>query len=236
MVVTCSVKPRSVVQGDAFEVCATVECIGGVPLEKIRLTIAGCPRADPEPDAKLSIVIPRLTTGQSHTHCVKFTCHEPGECRITAHAVDSTGIAAAGCICSAICRGLPALQVEMIDTALNRKDKGIFRKGEKFMYRLSVENDAGTALTPDLRVRWTLPPELSFVRGRGEGSQTVAGAGQTATTSRFTLRPNQKRIFEIVCRVEKVPPRALIQTRAAVLTDPQGLELAIETESTTLRK
>ena len=42
------------------------------------------------------------------------------------------------------------------------------------------------------------------------------GAGQEASSSRFVLRPNEKRVFEIVCRVVDVPPRALVQARAAV--------------------
>ena len=51
----------------------------------------------------------------------------------------------------------------------------------------------------------------------------------------FVLRPNQVQNFEIVCRVVKVPPRNLVQTRAAVVTDAGDLELAVETESTTLK-
>ncbi len=236
IVVTCTVNPKSTVQGSPFEVCATVTSVGAVTLENVRLAIRGCPRASPAKGEALAITIPKLAQGETRTHCVKFICDEPGECRITAHAVDSTGIAAAGCVCTAICRGLPALQVEMIDTAADRSPKGIFRKGEEFMYRLSVENDVGTALTPDLRVTWSLPPELEFVRGRGEGTHTVAGSGQAATSSRFVLRPNQRLIFEVVCRVKSVPPRALVQTRADVITDPEGIELAVETESTTLRR
>lgn len=236
VVVTCTVNPSSVVQGNVFEVCATVRSVGAVTLEDVRLAVRGCPRASPVKGAALAITIPKLPQGESRTHCVKFVCDEPGECRISAHAVDSTRIAAAGCVCTAICRGLPALQVEMIDTALDRSAQGIFRKGEKFLYRLSIENDVGSALTPDLRITWTLPPELEFVSGRGEGSHTVAGSGQAATSSRFVLRPNQKVIFEVVCRVVSVPPRALVQTRADVVTDPDGVELALETESTTLRK
>ena len=236
VVVTCTVNPASVVQGNEFEVCATVRSVGAVTLEDVRLAVRGCPRASPVEGAALAITIPKLPQGESRTHCVKFVCDEPGECRISAHATDSTQIAAAGCVCTAICRGLPALQVEMIDTALDRSAKGIFREGEEFMYRLSIENDVGSALTPDLRVTWTLPPELEFVRGRGEGSHTVAGSGQAASTSRFVLRPNQRLIFEVVCRVVTVPPRALVQTRADVVTDPTGEALALETESTTLRK
>ncbi len=236
IVVTCTVTPRTAIVGNPFEVCARVESVGAVTLENIRLTIQGCPRATAVKGAQLSVLIPRLAKGEASTHCVKFICDAPGECRITAHAVDATKIAAAGCVCSAVCRGLPALQVEMIDTALDRSAKGIFKLGEEFMYRLSVENDVGSALTPDLRINWTLPPELEFVRGTADGGHTVAGSGQAASSSRFVLRPNQKVIFEIICRVKAVPPRSLVQARADVVTDPAGIELALETESTTLRR
>ena len=236
MVVTCTVKPKSVVLGDSFEFCATVKSVGAVTLENVRLALRGCPKAKVLPAQKLAVVIPSLAQGQSYTHCVKFTCTEVGECRLTAHAIDSTRIASAGCICSTHCRGLPALQLEMIDTALDRSPKGIFKVGEEFLYVLRVENDVGSAMTPDLRVNWTLPPEIEFVRGRGDSGATVAGSGNAANSSMFVLRPNQVQNFEIVCRVVSVPARNLIQARAAVVTDPSNIELAVETESTTLKQ
>lgn len=235
VVVTCTVKPKNVIIGDPFEFCATVKSVAAVTLENVRLSLRCCPQVKVEPGQKLTIVIPKLAQGESRTHCVKVTCTQVGECQMTAHAVDSTGIAAAGCVCTAICRGLPALQLEMIDTALDRSAKGIFRLNEEFLYVLRVENDVGSALTPDLRVTWTLPPELEFVRGRGDGGATVTGSGQTASSSMFVLRPNQVQNFEIVCRVAKVPPRNLVQTRAAVVLDTGGMDLAVETESTTLK-
>ena len=236
MVVTCTAQPRASVLGDPIEFCATVESVGATTLENIRLTIQGCPKARPVEGAELTVVIPTLAKGETFTHCVKFTCTEVGECRLTAHAVDASGIAAAACVCSAFCKGLPALQLEMIDTAGDRSPKGIFKLGEEFLYRLSVENDVGSALTPDLRVSWTLPPELEFVRGTSEGGATISGAGQAAASSTFVLRPNQKIIMEVLCRVVDVPARSLVQTRASVVADPGGIELAVETESTTLKR
>lgn len=236
LIVTCTVKPRISVIGDPFEFCATVKSVGAVTLENVRLTITGCPNTTVEPDQKMVITIPRLAQGETHTHCVKLRCKEVGECRLTAHATDSTGIAASGCMCSAFCKGLPALQLEMIDTAQDRTPAGIFRLGETFMYRLQVENDVGSALTPDLTVQFTLPPELGFVRGRAERGVTISGSGQAATSSRFVLRPSQKLIMEFEVKVLKVPARALVAARAVVVADGSGVELAEETESTTLKR
>lgn len=235
MIVTCTVTPKTTIIGDPFEFCATVKSVGAVTLENVRLALRGCPKAKELPGQEMTVVIPKLATGETYTHCVKFVCQEVGECRLSAHAMDSTQIAASGCICSAICRGLPALQLEMIDTALDGSAKGIFQKGEDFLYELEVENDVGSALTPDLRVKWTLPPELEFVRGVGDGGATVAGAGQSCESSMFVLRPNQVQKFQVVCKVIDVPARNLVQTRASVVMDANGQELAVETESTTLK-
>ncbi len=236
LIVSCTATPRTTVVGDPFEFCATVKSVGAVTLENIRLRIHGCPNTTLEPNQKLEITIPRLAQGETHTHCVKFRCKTPGECRLTAHASDSTKIAAAGCICTVFCKGLPALQLEMIDTAQDRSNAGIFRVGETYMYRLQVMNDVGSALTPDLLVRFSLPPELQFVRGRAEGNVTVSGSGQAATSSRFVLRPNQKLIMEFEVKVLKVPPRSLVQARATVVAEPSGVALASESESTTLKR
>lgn len=235
MVVTCTATPKNVILGDSFEFCATVKSLGATTLENVQLTLRGCPNARPQDEGKLVVVIPALAQGETYTHCARFACAEVGECRLSAHAMDSTRIAASGCLCSVICRGLPALQLEMVDTALDRSPKGIFVKGEEFLYVLRVENDVGSALTPDLRVNWNLPPELEFVRGRGDGGATVSGSGQACGSSMFVLRPNQVQTFEIVCRVASVPERNLVQTRAEVVTDQGSLELAVETESTTLK-
>ncbi|MDA1193913.1 MAG: hypothetical protein O2894_01895 [Planctomycetota bacterium] len=236
MIVTCTATPGTVVLGDPFEFCATVKSVGAVPLENVRLTITGCLNTSAEADQKLEIIIPRLAQGETATHCVRFRCNQVGECRLTAHGVDSTGIAASGCICTAFCKGLPALQLEMIDTALDRSPAGIFRLGETFMYRLQVENDRGSALTPDMVVQFTLPPELEFVGGRADGAVTVSGSGLAATSSVFVLRPGQVIRMEFECKVIKVPTRSLVQARAVVVAEPGAHELAVETESTTLRR
>jgi hypothetical protein len=132
-------------------------------------------------------------------------------------------------------KGLPALQLEMIDLDQERQKKGIFEMGETFIYELVVENDVGTALTPDLKIVWNLPKELEFVSGSGDRGATVTGTGgQSAESSAFVLAPNQVLKFELVVKVVGVPERNLIQSRASVVSSSGGQELATETESTTL--
>ncbi len=236
IVVSCTITPgKTVLVGDPFEVCATVENVGSLDLEDVRLAIRGCPSSRLIDGEQLAITIPKLAIGESKTHCVKFIANDLGLCRVSAHATDSTRIAAAGCICSTAVEGLPAIQLEMIDVDLQRQAKGIFKVGEEFIYTLKVENDVGTSVTPDLSVVWTLPAELEFVRGVGTSGGTVTGSGQDAKSSMFALAPNQVQEFEIICRVIGVPARNLTQTRASVLTSG-GQELALETESTTLKR
>ncbi len=236
IVVSCTIEPgKSVLIGDPFEVCATVENVGTLALEDVHLAIRGCPGARLIEGEVLAIRIPKLAVGEKKTHCAKFMANDLGLCRVSAHATDSTRIAAAGCICSTTIEGLPAIQLEMIDVDLARNAKGIFKVGEEFIYTLKVENDAGTSLTPDLSVTWTLPAELEFVSGAGNRGGSVTGAGQSAKSSTFALAPNQVQQFELVCRVIGVPERNLIQTRATVLT-AGGQEIALETESTTLKR
>jgi len=72
------------------------------------------------------------------------------------------------------------------------------------------------------------------VSGAGDRGVTVTGGGQRAGSSSFVLAPDESQHFELVVKVIAVPPRHLVQTRASVLT-VSGVELANETESTTLR-
>ena len=129
----------------------------------------------------------------------------------------------------------PGTDVEVIDVDINRSPKGIFKLGETFIYSMQVLNDVGTALTPDLRVIWTLPPELEFVQGVGDRGATVTGSGQSCQSSPFVLAPDQVQNFEISVKVISVLARNLIQTRASVVSDAGNQELATETESTTLK-
>ncbi len=131
--------------------------------------------------------------------------------------------------------GLPALQVEMVDKALDGSEQGVFRVGETFLYRLTVLNDIGTEVTPDLVVSWTLPPELEFVSGRSDKDAQVSGQGQTATSAAFSLGLKELITFDITVRVLSAPPSSLVKTTAVVARASDQMDLSNETESTSLR-
>ncbi|MDA1194850.1 MAG: DUF11 domain-containing protein [Planctomycetota bacterium] len=132
--------------------------------------------------------------------------------------------------------GLTALQVEMTDKAKDGREEGIFNVGETFVYRLRVENDAGTERTPEINVSWQLPPELEFVSGKNmSGELEVTGAGQSAQTANFVMAVGGKMDFEILVRVVSAPASTLVKTVAVVQRASDGAELASESESTTLR-
>jgi hypothetical protein len=234
MEVHCLMSSRVVLVGDPFTVTATVRNTGDVELAEVLLVIAGREGIQ-HVGGELKLTIEKLDPGEMRQLSATFVSNTPGEWRVDASAREKRNWAAAGCWCGLIIKGLPALQLEMIDVDIKRERKGIFEVGEEFIYQLTVENDAGTALTPELKVVWQLPPQLEFVRGVGERGATVSGAGQTAESSAFPLRPDQQQAFELVVKVIGVPDRNLVQTRASVVTTAGGQELATETESTTLK-
>ena len=237
MEVFCVVKPGKIVLvGDPFEVTATVRNTGDRALDGVLLALKGGDGVTLVGNEDLRLEIPRLEPGESREIRRKFVSDEPGERRVSASARDKLGWAAAGCYCGVLIKGLPAIQLEMIDVDINRGPKGIFEEGESFIYILKVENDVGTALTPDLKCVFTLPEHLEFVEGTGDRGATISGSGRSAESSSFVLRPNQVQNFELVVKVVSVPPRNLIQTRVSVVTAAGGIELAQETESTTLKK
>ena len=237
MEVFCTVTPGKIVLvGDPFEVTATVKNTGDRALDGVLLALKGGEGVILVGNESLKLECPRLEPGESRELKRKFVANEPGECRVSASARDKLGWAAAGCYCGVLIKGLPALQVEMIDLDIDRQPKGIFEEEEKFIYILKVENDVGTALTPDLKVVFTLPEQLEFVEGTGDRGATISGSGRSAESSSFVLRPNQVQNFELVVKVVSVPPRNLVQTRVSVITAAAGQELAQESESTTLKK
>ncbi len=133
--------------------------------------------------------------------------------------------------------GLTALQVEMTDKAKDGTEAGVFRVGETFVYRLRVENDVGTESTPELNVVWTLPPELEFISGKSmSGSASVTGSGQSVRTSNFAMGVGEREDFEILVRVLSAPESTLVKTVAIVQRAADDVELASESESTTLQK
>jgi hypothetical protein len=236
MEVICTVSPSKVVLvGDPFEVTATVRNTGDMALSNVTLALRGSEGVTQVGNEDLQLKIPVLEPGETRQLTRRFVSDSVGERRVSASAREERGWAAAGCYCGILIKGLPAIQLEMIDVDSNRQPKGIFEEGENFIYILKVENDVGTALTPDLKVVWNLPPELEFVSGAGDRGATISGSGRSAESSSFVLRPNQVQNFELVVRCVGVPPRNLVQARAAVVTSTGNQELATETESTTLK-
>ncbi|MGE0193964.1 MAG: hypothetical protein AB7T63_18215 [Planctomycetota bacterium] len=237
MEVTCTVEPSKVILvGDPFEVSATVRNTGNIALANVTFALAGGEGIMHVGGDELRIQIPKLEAGETRQITSRFMSDGVGERRVNASAREERGWAAAGCICGVLIKGLPALQVEMVDVDSARQPKGIFDEGEEFIYILQVENDVGTANTPELKVVWELPPELEFVSGTGDRGAIITGSGRSAESSGFDLRPNQVQNFDLVVRVKSVPPTNLVQARAAVVTAAGGQELATETESTTVKK
>ena len=236
MEVICTVTPSKVVLvGDPFTVTATVRNTGDLALANVTLALRGAEGVTQVGSEDLMLKIDKLEPNETREIARRFVSDEPGERRVSASAREERGWAAAGCYCGVLIKGLPAIQLEMIDQDINRQDKGIFEQGETFIYVLTVENDVGTALTPDLKVVWTLPEELEFVSGTGDRGATISGSGRSAESSSFVLRPNQKQNFELSVKCVSVPKRNLTQTRASVVTAEGAVELATETESTTLK-
>lgn len=234
MEVYCSVSSPIVLVGDPFEASATVKNTGDLSLSNVVLALRGGEGVSQVGNSELIIKIAKLEPGQTQEVKATFVSDQVGERRIDASAREERGWAAAGCFCGILLKGLPAIQLEMIDLDAARAKKGIFELGETFIYELTIENDVGTALTPDLKIVWNLPPEVQFVSGSGDRGATVSGNGQSAESSTFVLAPNQVLKFELVVKCVGVPEKNLVQSRASVVT-VSGVELATETESTTLK-
>jgi hypothetical protein len=63
----------------------------------------------------------------------------------------------------------------------------------------------------------------------------VTGAGQQATTTEFRLDLNEKIRFEFRVKAIGVPPGNLVRARASIQRASDGVELADEDESTTIK-
>jgi hypothetical protein len=129
---------------------------------------------------------------------------------------------------------LPALQVEMIDKTESGGAEGVFRVGVVVRYDLQVLSDQSNQAIRDLRVVFTLPPQLEFVSGGGEEGVVISGSGQQAVSSIFTLPQDGSIGMSLMARVIGVPSNGpFVQFKASVQTK-DGVELAVETESTTI--
>ncbi len=176
-----------------------------------------------------------LAPGEVWTKDWSRTAQTVGPCVIRA---DST----CGASCQKVAEGriavhgLTALQVEMIDKALDGTEEGVFRVGESFIYRVRIENDAGTEATPEMYTDWKLPPELEFIAGRSlDGRVEVSGVGRGARSGTFVLPVGGAIDFEVTVRAVQAPASTLTKATLIVRRASDDADLADETESTTIQ-
>jgi hypothetical protein len=243
--VSCEVAPARIVVGDPFTATVTVKNTGDTALTKVYVVIKGDLDSHPPTGqtGPTQEMFETLAPGESKTVTGTLVCDVVRTTRVFAGASDGgpetpdhrrNPWASANCVCTFDVIGLPAIQSEMSDKDLDGAEKGIFKVGESFLYVLDVQNDAGSTVTPDLKVEFTLPKELEFVSGVGERGVTVTGSGQTATTSAFALGVDQRQRLTITVKAVAAPPSNLVQARASIKTSG-GVEVAEETESTTIK-
>ena len=235
--VVCTATPMKVVIGQEFAASATVKNTGDTALANVTLQLRGDQGAPcvSGPGPVLRLLIEKLEPGESKQVSGRFLPESQGFARILGSARDSLGWAASNCACTVQVLGLPALHSDMTDKDLTGAEKGVFAVGESFLYVLDVTNDQGTEVTPDLKVVFSLPKELEFVSGTGNGGVQVTGAGHQAQTNVFVLSPpNGKLHVELKVKVVGKPPGELVKARASIQT-ATGVELSGETESTTIK-
>ena len=235
--VSCSVSRPAVVIGEDFTATVVAKNTGDSTLSNVTLRVRadqGAPCAAGA-GASTSILVEKFEPGESKTLTARFVSEGIGTARILGSARDSLGWASGNCACIVDIYGLPAVQTEMADKDVAGAEKGIFRVGEEFLYLLTIQNDEGSSVTPELKVTFTLPKELEFVSGKSDAKVTVTGAGQAAETSGFALvPPNEKVTIELRVRAISAPPSTLVKVKAIVST-AGGVALATEVESTTIQ-
>jgi uncharacterized repeat protein (TIGR01451 family) len=176
-----------------------------------------------------------LAPGATFTQDWTATARNVGPCNVTAESNCGQRCSVKSEVVTTV-TGLPALQIEMVDKALDGSEAGIFPIGSTFLYRLKVENDVGTDVTPPMYVDYRLPPELEFVSGRtNRDAVAITGAGSSAKSGSFELRVNESLELEIVVRVVSAPGAGLVKTIADIRRTSDNAELASETESTSVK-
>ena len=235
--VTCSVSAPAVLIGEDFTATVVAKNTGDTALSNVTLRVRadqGAPCVAGQ-GASTSLLVERFEPGESKTLSAKFVTEGLGTARILGSGRDSLGWASGNCACTVEVAGLPAIQTEMTDKDVLGAEKGIFRVGEEFIYTLTVQNDEGSSVTPDLKVVFSLPKELQFVSGKSNAKVTVTGADQGAETSAFALvPPNEKVVIELRVKALAAPASQLVKVRATVQT-LGGVALATEVESTTIQ-
>lgn len=177
-----------------------------------------------------------LAPGQAFTQEWSVVARSVGPCSVSAESSCGQRCAVKADVATQV-TGLPALQVEMTDKAVDGSEAGVFPVGSTFIYRLRVENDVGTDVTPEMYVQWNLPPELEFVSGRSlRDGLTVTGQGPSARSAGFDLRVGESLDFEIVVRVSSAPDAGWVKSIAEIRRSSDNAELAAETESTSLKR
>jgi uncharacterized repeat protein (TIGR01451 family) len=177
-----------------------------------------------------------LAPGQAFTQDWAVMARTVGPCSVTAESSCGQRCAVKSEVATQV-TGLPALQLEMTDKAMDGTEAGIFPIGSTFVYRLKVENDVGTDVTPEMYVQWALPAELEFVSGRSSrDGVTVTGTGTACRSSGFDLRVNEAMDFEIIVRVVGAPDAGMVRSVAEVRRSSDNTELASDTESTSLKR
>lgn len=235
--VTCVTSAPKVTLGDEFSATATVKNTGDTALANVTLQLRGDQGAPciSGPGPALKLLVERLEPGESKSVTGRFLPENIGTARVLGSARDSLGWAAANCACTVRVDGLVAIQSDMSDKDLSGAEQGIFRVGDSFLYVLDVQEDGGSTVTPDLKVVFTLPKELEYVSAKGPAGMTFSASGRTVETSAFTLAPpHQRAHVEVTVRVASKPPVQLVKMRASIQT-MSGVELAGDTESTTIQ-
>lgn len=177
-----------------------------------------------------------LAPGQSFSQDWAVVARAVGSCTVSAESSCGQRCARSVSVGTQV-TGLPALQVEMTDKALDGSEAGVFPVGSTFVYKLRLENDVGTDVTPEMYAQWNLPPELEFVSGRsGREGVTVTGQGNTCRSNSFDLRVGEGIDFEIVVRVTSAPDAGMVKSIAEIRRSSDNAELASETESTSLKR
>ena len=175
-----------------------------------------------------------ITVPAEYKQCTKEVCVKPGywEWRRN-EACEVPVVMPMPAPCAPPPAALTALQVEMEDKAATGEAAGVFAVGDVVRYDLRIVSDEGSKALDGLKVVFSLPAELEFVSGGGQGLE-VMGSGQSAQSASFDLPLGSEVALHVLCRVTAVPETNLTQLSASV-QDAEGNELAVESESTTLK-
>jgi uncharacterized repeat protein (TIGR01451 family) len=235
--VTCVTSVPHAAVSEEFTATVTAKNIGNTELTNVTIRLRGDKGAPcvSGPAAGVMVLIEKLSAGESKELSARFASETIGMARVLGSAKDSLGWTSGSAACTVEIQGLMAIKADMSDKALDGTERGVFGKGEEFLYVLTVENQGGTAATPPLKVTLVLPKELEFISGTADSGITVKGANQSAESSAFTLpAPNGRGRFEFHVKALAVPPSQLVKA-VAVIQTVTGVQLASETESTTIK-